>query len=71
MSGRRITDFGGYPHTSDMSMKSKTKVSHEKSAEGAGHLGAEYPDTTQDIYRDQEHGIKKAKGHQIKPGYRN
>lgn len=71
MSGRRITDMGGYPHTSDMSMKSKNKVSHEKSAEGAGHVDSMYPDTTEDIYRDQEQGIRKAKGHQIKSGYRN
>lgn len=70
MAGRRITDMGGYPHTSDMSMKSKNRVSHERSAEGAGHVGMNYPDTTDAIHRDQEHGIRKAKGHAMKQGYR-
>lgn len=71
MSGRRIDDFGGEPHTSDMAMMSKNKVKHFKSAEGAGHLGSEYPDTTEDIHRDQMKGDSKAKAHPIKPGYRN
>jgi hypothetical protein len=72
MSGRRIDDMGGMPHTSDMSMKSKNHVKHYESADGkAAHIGMEYPDTTEMIHRDQEHGIKKASGHQIKPGYRN
>ena len=70
MSGRKINDYGGYPHDSDMSMKSKNRVSHERSAEGAGYLDAKYPDTTEDIHRDQERGIKKAEGHQIVPGNR-
>jgi len=70
MSGRRITDMGGYPHTSDMAMSSKNRVTHEKSAEGAGSM-MDYPDTTNHIYRDQEHGISKIKGHKMKDGYRN
>lgn len=71
MSGRKITDMGGYPHTSDMSMKTGNKLTHERSATGAGHLGSTYPDTTEDILRDQNMGIRKAEGHKIKPGYRN
>jgi hypothetical protein len=71
MSGRHITDMGGYPHTSDMAMKSKNKVSHERSCSGAGHLGSTYPDTTEEIYRDQEAGIRHAEGRKMKPGYRN
>jgi hypothetical protein len=71
MSGRKIHDMGGYPHTSDMAMKSKNKVTHERSAEGAGHEGSMYPDTTEDIHRDQEHGASKIKGRAMKPGYRN
>lgn len=71
MSGRKITDMGGYPHTSDMSMKSKNKVTHERSAVGAGHLGSTYPDTTEEIHRDQEAGIRHAEGRKMKPGYRN
>lgn len=71
MSGRRIEDRGGYPHTSDMSMKSKNSVKHFTSAEGDGEIGSEYPDTTEDIHRDQEHGVSKIKGRAIKQGYRN
>lgn len=70
MSGRKIDDYGGYPHTSDMSMKSKNSVKHYKSAEGSGHIGSEYPDTTEDIHRDQQHSDSKAKGHRMKEGYR-
>lgn len=71
MSGRRMDDFGGYPHTSDMSMKSKNSLKGFKSAEGSGHVGSEYPDTTEDIHTNQMKGDSKAKAHQIKPGYRN
>jgi hypothetical protein len=70
MSGRRITDMGGMPHTSDMSMKSKNSLKHFSSAEGSGHVGMEYSDTTEMVKRDQEHGDKKIKGHHMKPGYR-
>jgi hypothetical protein len=71
MSGRKITDMGGYPHTSDMSMKTGNKLTHERSAEGAGHLGSTYPDTTEEILRDQNAGISKAEARKPKPGYRN
>lgn len=72
MSGRRIDDFGGEPHTSDMAMASKNKVKHYTSADGqAAHIGHEYPDTTEMIHRDQEHGLKKAHAKPLKPGYRN
>ena len=71
MSGRKIHDMGGYPHTSDMAMKSSNKVSHYHSAEGSGHLDGQYPDTTEDIRRDQMAGDGKIKGRAIKPGYRN
>ncbi len=70
MSGRKINDYGGYPHDSDMAMKSKNRVSHEQSAVGAGYLDSKYHDTTKEIKGDQDAGIKKAEGHQIKPGYR-
>lgn len=70
MSGRRIHDYGGMPHTSDMSMKSKNSVKHFSSAEGSGHIGMEYSDTSEMVKRDQEHGDSKIKKHQIKPGYR-
>lgn len=70
MSGRKISDMGGYPHTSDMSMKSKNSLKHFSSAEGSGHVGSNYPDTTEDIRRDQMHGDSKIKSHPIKPGNR-
>lgn len=71
MSGRKIHDFGGMPHTSDMAMKSKNHLKHYESAEGSGHLDGLYPDTTEDIRRDQMAGDSKIKARPIKPGYRN
>lgn len=70
MSGRKITDMGGMPHSSDMAMKSSNKVKHFHSAEGSGHVGSNYPDTTEDIHRDQSHGDSKIKGRPMKPGNR-
>jgi hypothetical protein len=73
MSGRRIDDHsswmgkgGAYPLPDG-----PHKLKAERSAEGAGHLGSTYPDTTEDILRDQDAGISKAEGRKIKPGYRN
>jgi hypothetical protein len=71
MSGRKINDMGGMPSSSDAMMKSKTHLKEYQSAEGSGHLGSEYPDTTEDIRKDQMMGDSKAKAHKIKPGYRN
>ena len=70
MSGRKINDMGGMPHTSDMSMKSKNHLKEYHSAEGSGHIGSNYPDTTEDIRKDQMMGDGKIKGRAIKPGYR-
>lgn len=71
MSGRRISDHGGWPASSDAAMKSKNKVMHYHSAEGSGHLGSQYHDTSEEIKQDQSHGDSKIKSHGIKPGYRN
>ena len=71
MSGRKINDYGSYPHTGDMAMKSKNNVKHYESAEGSGHVDGNYPDTTEDIRRDQMAGDGKIKSKPIKPGYRN
>lgn len=71
MSGRKINDYGGMPHTSDMAMDSKNKLKKYESCEGSGHLGASYPDTTEDIHRDQEAGVRHAEARKIRPGYRN
>lgn len=71
MAGRKISDFGGYPASSDALMKSKTHLKHFSSAGGIEKEGAlDYPDTTEHIHRDQEHGMKKASSHKMKPGYR-
>lgn len=73
MSGRRIDDhkdwIGGRKPGVPLPMESKMK--EEKSADGAGHIGSSYPDTTEEIYRDQEAGIRHAEARKIKPGYRN
>lgn len=69
MAGRRINDYEGLPHSSDMAMKSSNYVKHSVSAEGAGHF-PEYPDTDEKVHRDQNEGVKKAKSRPMKPGYR-
>jgi hypothetical protein len=68
--GQKINDFGGMPHTSDMAMKSKNSVKHYSSVEGAGKE-TEYEDTDAAIKSQQEKGVSKAKGHPLKPSYRN
>lgn len=70
MAEMKIDDYGGWPRTSEQMMKSKTHTKEYKSAEGAGEI-RNYPDTTEEIKRDQDHGIGKAKGRPMKPGYRN
>jgi hypothetical protein len=68
--GQKINDFGGYPHTSEMAMKSKNSLKSFTSAEGAGHE-SEYEDTTEAIKSQQSMGVAKAKAHPLKTGYRN
>jgi hypothetical protein len=71
MAGRKIHDHGGMPASSDALMKSKTHVKHFMSAGGIEKEGMlDYPDTTEHIHRDQEHGMKKANAHKMKDGYR-
>lgn len=65
----RIDDFGGWPKDSDGMMKSRNKLKEYKSAEGAGGL-EEYPDSTEEIRRDQERGESLMKRHKQKSGYR-
>lgn len=73
MSGRRIDDHSswmgkGGKHSVFPDGPHKTKEEH--SAEGSGHIGMDYSDTTEKIHRDQEHGDGKIKGRPMKPGYR-
>lgn len=73
MSGRRIDDHGfwGGGKSKDSILSEGVKFKHEESVEGAGHVGKEYPDTVELIDRDQRGGVKKAKAHPVKSGYRN
>lgn len=70
MSGRKIDDKGGYPGNSEQLMHSKTHLKTYHSAEGTGHLGSAYPDTTEEIERDQKKGASKVHAHPVKTGYR-
>ena len=70
MSGRKINDYGGLPHSSDMAMASKSNIKHYPDVEGAGDVDARYPDTTEDVKRDQMHNVGKIKSNRIKPGQR-
>jgi len=71
MAGRKINDFGGLPHSSDMAMKSKNHLKEYHSSEGAGALrDAEYSDTSELVQRDQKAGDGKIKSKPMKPGYR-
>lgn len=73
MSGRRIDDHGswmGARGKDSVFPSGPHKTKTEMSAEGSGHLGSMYPDTTEDIRRDQEKGNAKIKAHPIKPGFR-
>ena len=71
MAGRRIDDHsfwaGGKSKASVFPEGVKTK--NESSAEGAGAV-MKYEDTTETIKAQQEMGIKKAKAHPMKTGYR-
>jgi hypothetical protein len=74
MSGRKIDDHSswvGAPGKGHVFPDGPHKVKMESSAEGAGHLGSKYPDTTEQIKQDQEMGIRKAEKYPIKTGYRN
>lgn len=72
MSGRRIDDHASWigkgSKGSVFPEGVKTKMEH--SAEGDGHIGTMYSDTTEMIHRDQKHADSKVKGHPMKPGYR-
>lgn len=69
MAQMRINDYGGWPNTSDKMMSSRNKLKEYKSAEGEGKI-TDYPDTTEEIHEDQEHGARKIASEKMKPGYR-
>ena len=73
MSKMRIDDhkwWGGSKGKDSVFPDGPHKTKAEMSAEGAGGL-SHYEDTTEEIRSQQEHGIKKAKGHPQKSLYRN
>ena len=61
MSGRRIDDHGSWMGKgSEYPLpKGPYTLKSERSAEGSGHIGTEYSDTTEMIHRDQMHGDGK------------
>ena len=69
MSRMSIEDSGGYARTSDALMSSKAHIKKVRSAEGAGGI-MDYPDTNEDIVRDQGKGDSKIRSKPMKPGYR-
>jgi len=72
MSGRRIDDHSNWVGKGSK-MNPLPMGAHAKtytSAEGAGHVGTMYPDTTEAVERDQKGGVRKIKSNPMKPGYR-
>ena len=70
---RKIDDHSSWMGSAgkDMVMPAGCKTkSMESAGEGAGDL-AKYEDTEEAIRSQQKAGIAKAKGHSMKPGYRN
>jgi hypothetical protein len=73
MAGRRIDDHSAWMGSRGKNSvlpdgPHKTKV--EMSAEGSGHIGMDYPDTTEAIRRDQMNSDSKVKSHKMKIGCR-
>jgi len=73
MAGRKINDhsfWAGAKGKDTVFPDGPHKTKMEMSAEGAGHVGTDYPDTTEAIRRDQMQGDSKIKSHKMKTGYR-
>lgn len=72
MSGRKIDDHANWTGSAEKGgvFASGAKMKQEHSAEGSGHVGTNYSDTTEMIHRDQKAGDGKIKGRPMKPGYR-
>jgi hypothetical protein len=72
MAGRRIDDhkFWAGGHGKGTVFPDGAKMKEERSADGAGSLNMDYPDTTEHIYRDQKKGESEVHKHKMKPGYR-
>lgn len=72
MAGRLISDHASWAGKAKKGLvfPDGTRTKEERSAEGSGHVGTDYSDTTEAIHRDQEHGDEKIKSKKMKPGYR-
>ena len=71
MSGRRIDDHASFAgkRGKEYPLPEGNKMKSFKSAEGDGHVGASYPDTSEAIHKDQEKGVSHMKKHKMKDGY--
>lgn len=72
MSGRRIDDHANWTGSAEKGgvFARDAKMKQEHSAEGAGHLGSTYPDTTDQIRSGQMKADAKTKAHKMKESYR-
>lgn len=72
MAGRKIDDhsFWGGARSKGSVFPEGAKTKEESSAEGAGSV-MNYEDTTEAIKSAQVEGMRKAKDHPVKSGYRN
>lgn len=72
MGGRMIKDhsFWAGEKSKGSVFPEGVKIKDESSAEGCGAV-SKYEDTTEAIKSQQEMGVRKAKSHPQKAGYRN
>jgi hypothetical protein len=73
MPGQKINDhsfWGGARSKDSVFPHGPHKTKPEHTVEGAGAITMDYPDTTENIKRDQEKAHSQTKKHPMKPGYR-
>ena len=73
MAGRKIDDRSFWAGSGSKESVFPKGVHHkiEHSADGAGSIDMDYPDTTDKILRDQKMAQSKIREHKIKTGYRH
>lgn len=71
MAGKRIDDHASFAGKSgkEYPLPEGNKMKSFRSAEGDGHVGSDYPDTSEMIEKDQKAGVSKARAHKMKSGY--
>jgi hypothetical protein len=72
MSGRHIDDHSSFAGKAgkEYPLPTGNKMKSFKSSEGSGHVGTNYPDTTEAIHKDQQMGDREMKKQKMKAGYR-